>query len=96
MEKPTLFAFSSLIIDVLIIVHNYVVDARQNSHQRVVCVIFNLGFIYPSRGHPKHWGNYSPPFMIISYLLINVNITGNVKQLLALFDAKILRLTQIF
>lgn len=89
MEKPTLLAFSSLTIEVLIIVHSHVVDVRQNCHQRVVRVIFNLGFICPSRGHPKHWGNYSPPFMINSYLLINVSITGDVKQLLALFDAKI-------
>ncbi|SDH71226.1 hypothetical protein SAMN05421827_1423 [Pedobacter terrae] len=53
--------------------------------------------LFAPAGATQNTGETIPHhLMIISYLLINVSITGNVKQLLALFDAKILRLTQIF
>ncbi|MEH3113523.1 hypothetical protein [Pedobacter terrae] len=52
MEKLTPVVISSLMMQVLTAMHSCMGDAGQNGLQGVACMIFNLGFICPSRGHP--------------------------------------------
>jgi len=55
MEKPYLFAFSSLIILVFTPVHGTLVHARKACLQRMACSPFNPRLVCPSRGDPLLW-----------------------------------------
>ena len=55
MEKPNLFAFSSLIIFVFTPVHGMLVHARQSCPQRVACILINPRLECNSRGDPLLW-----------------------------------------
>ncbi len=55
MEKPYLFAFSSLIIFVFTPLHGTLAHARQSHPQRKACILFNPRLVCPSRGDPLLW-----------------------------------------